>query len=146
VMQPDQNQIISCIICRHFDFCILKGSRWLSNAWAASKVAGRGRVSCRMLPADGAALIGAAEGSADCRGIRRTLRAGPVRWEPAGTVGRAALPHPKWTKRVADFRRGWPPAAHPFWHFNCLVRHGRWWPGTLVVTNRLRFSTFCIIN
>lgn len=32
------------------------------------------------------------------------------------------------------------------WHFNCLVRIGRWWPGTRVVTNRLRFPTFRIIN
>jgi len=32
------------------------------------------------------------------------------------------------------------------WHLNCLVMPGRWWPGTHVVTNSLRFPTFRIIN
>jgi len=95
-----------------------------------------------MLRVNDAAFIGTADQDADCRGIRRKRQL-------AATANRAALPHLEWTARPpagGDF----PPLGAfrnaAFWHFNCLVTPGRWWPGTLVVTNQLRFPLFRIIN
>jgi hypothetical protein len=67
----------------------------------------------------------------------------------SGQENRAALPHLK--MHTPDLRAGvdaaLPGIPHPsLWHFNCLVSLGRCWPGTLVVTNFLRFSAFRIIN
>src|SRR5258706_10203724 len=125
-----------------FVFAPLESSRRLANARAIAKVAGRGRLSLEMLRRNGAALIGTIDKRADCRGIRRKRRL-------SATANRAALPHLEWTAR-------WPAAGDfpilgafrnaAFWHFNCLVTRGRWWPGTLVVTNRPRFPPFRIIN
>src|SRR6266436_1819036 len=96
-----------------------------------------------MLRTNGAALIGTADEGADCPGIGRKRQL-------AATANCAALPHLKWTPPD-----GQPEGISPglgafrnaaFWHFNCLVTLGRWWPGTLVVTNQLRLPPFRIIN
>lgn len=62
---------------------------------------------------------------------------------------RAPLPHLKFesgggAEGYSVARGGCRGAA--IWHFNCLAGSGRWWPGTHVVTNSLRFPTFRIIN
>jgi hypothetical protein len=43
LVQSDQDEVIPCIICRHFPFCILESIRRLANAWAIVAVAA---VSC----------------------------------------------------------------------------------------------------
>jgi hypothetical protein len=42
-VQPDQNQIISCAICRHFRFCILDSNRQRAKPWTIAKVASEAR-------------------------------------------------------------------------------------------------------
>jgi hypothetical protein len=95
-----------------------------------------------MLRANGAALIGTVDKRADCRGIRRKRHL-------SGTAKRAGLPHLNWPpdgEAGGDFRAFGAFRNAAFWHFNCLVVLGRWWPGTLVVTNQLRFPPLRIIN
>src|SRR5216683_7924382 len=86
---------------------------------------------------------------ADCCEIGRHQRPSEPGFALADDPTRAPLPHLK-CGRAVESRRDFPlPAGVPIaalWHFNCLGRIGRWWPGTLVVTNRLRFPTFRIIN
>jgi hypothetical protein len=39
LVQLDQDEVIPCIICRHFPFCMLGSIRGLANAWAIAEFA-----------------------------------------------------------------------------------------------------------
>jgi hypothetical protein len=101
---------------------------------------------------------GPADISKGCRGFNR--KAAPRRELPRNRASSRPI--------RAIWPRGWhgsrasmsqkkiaPRAGRPVdcsvphcsdWHFNCLVRGGRWWPGTHVATTKASVSTFRIIN
>jgi len=145
-VQPDQNPIIFCIISRHFRACILQGNHRRANAWAGARVAAATPHSAAMLPATAAALIGTIKGIARCCGIRRGLGRSQTNSAPRRKRAPRVFAAPQIQSAATDSSLGQGPAVQRFWHFNCLVRSGRWWPGTLVVTDRLRFPTLRIVN
>ena len=147
-VQPDQNEIIWCINCRQFDFCT-----WESNfRWLTLERSPR----LREHPGFLMNVVG------EWRGFNRNgemaseccligLGPGPDQAvsAPTDTGRRAPMPHPNSIPQREHQSHSVPMAWAPHcsdWHLNCLAINGRWWPGTLVVTNRLGFPTFRIIN
>jgi hypothetical protein len=136
LVQPDQNKIISCLEFRHFS--ILHGGKHRLPGQRPSPRQGclRIGVSERMLPTDAAALITAGETLRAAAGSRFfDVEGAPC--PPPARLCRTQTPavrdspgKPMW---------GGAPRRNPaIWHFYCFVRGGRWWPGTLAETKRLR--------
>jgi hypothetical protein len=97
-VQPDENEVIFCLICGHFLFCLLESIHSLANAWTTAEVAAKAPRS-RGYRGDAAGGWRGFERNdgwgTDCRVIRRILRVSQAIAGAPDDPTRAALPHLK---------------------------------------------------